>query len=420
MTDLVWQNERKKISDLIPAEYNPRRMTDKQKADLDSSLHKLSLADPIIINADNTVIGGHQRLKILAEKGFEEIDVRIPSRQLTLEEEKELNIRLNKNIGEWDEKFLTEHFDQRFLVNAGFDGDFVDQIFENEAAEDNFNEEEEYKKIDEAITKRGDLYVFKNGHRVMCGDGLSLEDVSFLMGGEKADLIYMDPPYNVNYRSMSGNSYSEGKFQSKKVFSDNLSPEDYQEFMLKILQNVFQVSHDYANIYLWFATKMRVPFRLAFDQSGFKFMQEIIWLKERFHLSHGAHFHRCYEPCMIGYKDFKKKYCKESDAWDLDRMTFEERLDVWFCHRDKAIDYLHPTQRPIRLHERAIKMSSEAGMIVLDLFGGSGSTLMCCEQLQRRAYVMELDPKYCDVILNRYQKSYGPDFLKEKITLCQK
>lgn len=339
------------------------------------------------------------------------MDVRVPERELSIEEEKELNLRLNKNSGEFDLGLLTS-FDPSMLVNVGFEGDFVDSIFNLDTSEDGFNGEEEYKKIENPQTINGDVYEFPGGHRLMCGSATKFSDVEKLMGGGKADLIYTDPPYNVDYKSSSGNGYSSGKFKSNKIFNDNLEDGNFIDFLRDAFLNAFAFSHEHTNVYCWFAMNNYSQFRCAIESAGFRYMQTIQWMKERFVLSMGWYYHRITEPCMIFYKDWNKKflhysYAKNHDMWQMDKQTFEESLDIWYQNRYKSKDYEHPTQKPVRLGERALKKNSEVGHIVLDLFGGSGSTLMCAHQLQRKAYLMELDPKYCDVIIKRFEKFTG-------------
>lgn len=178
---ISWSNATRKVSELVPAKYNPRKLSDKDKKDLSSSLNKFSLADPIIINQNNTVIGGHMRLKILIEKGIENVDVRLPDRLLSDEEERELNLRLNKNTGAWDEALLM-NFNPLLLVEAGFDGDFVDSLLKVDTIEDDFDEDAELSKIHEPGTKRGDIYLLGD-HRLLCGDSQAFGDVEKLMGG---------------------------------------------------------------------------------------------------------------------------------------------------------------------------------------------------------------------------------------------
>jgi len=281
---------------------------------------------------------------------------------------------------------------------------------------DNFKELEDDEQIDsitDPISKPGELYQL-GLHRLLCGDSTKREDVERLMSGQKADLIFTDPPYNVNYESSAGNSYGKGKYGENKIFNDNKSDDDFVLFLTDAMTNAFAFSHEHANLYCWFALTNYTQFRTACENAGFNYGQTIIWLKEHFVMAFGQDFHRMYEPAMLMYKDFKsrflnKTYVKESDVWDLDRLSFEERLDIWYAHRDDTNEYVHPTQKPVALAERALKRNSERNHNVLDLFGGSGSTLFACEQMERNCYMMEMDPKYCDVIRKRYARYIGKE-----------
>lgn len=394
-----WKNERRRLSDLSPAKYNPRRLSPKQKADLNESIERFDLVDPIIVNSNNVIIGGHQRYALLLDRGVDFVDVRVPERELTIEEEKELNLRLNKNTGEFDLGLLAG-FDPSMLTNVGFEGDFVDELFDMQGKEDDFDAEAEVEKIVTPDTIEGDIYEFPGGHRLMCGNATIFTDVERLLAGQRADLIFTDPPYNVAYKGKKG------------IKNDDQDPDEFARFLQDAFTNAFAFSHDHANVYCWFAMSNYSEFRHSIEAAGFRYMQVIQWLKDRFALSRGWYYHRISEPCMIFYKDWNKKfvnpyYAKNHDMWQMDKMTFEESLDVWFQQRDQTKDYDHPTQKPVRLGERAFKKNSEAGHIVLDLFGGSGSTLILAHQLERHCYVMELDPKYCDVIVKRFERLFG-------------
>lgn len=234
----------------------------------------------------------------------------------------------------------------------------------------------------------------------MCGSATAFTDVERLLAGRQADLVFTDPPYGVAYKGKKG------------IKNDDLSQDDFVQFLREAFTNAFAFSHEHANVYCWFAMSNYTEFRSSIELSGWRYMQVVHWLKDRFALSRGWYYHRITEPCMIFYKDWNKKfvnpyYAKNHDMWQVDKLTFEESLDIWFQNRDQSKDYEHPTQKPVRLGERALKKNSEVSHIVLDLFGGSGSTLICAHQLERKAYLMELDPKYCDVIIKRFENLTG-------------
>jgi len=405
-----------KIDDLKPAEYNPRKWSEEQIKQLKSSIGKFGLVEPIVANRaqgrENVVIGGHFRLYVAKQLGFVDVPVvyvNIPD----LEKEKELNLRLNRNVGEFDFKMLGE-FDEDLLKEVGFTGFEIDKAFDLKTSEDEFDADEEAKKIENPQAQLGDVYELCE-HRLMCGDSTKPEDVKKLMGGGLAQLIFTDPPYMVDYKSPVGLSYNSKKYAGSdgKIFNDNLSDEKAMEFYIAVLKNLYENSTDTCPIYWWFASKNMLMNRIAFAETDWYFSQMIIWLKNSMILSRGQDYHRCYEPCLFGWKKGKTHFSNKQiadlkDSWmELDFESFQDQLEVWFQKRDTTTEYVHPTQKPVGLAERALRKSSRQGDIVLDLFGGSGSTLIACQQMMRRAFVMELDPRYVDVIIARWQKLTG-------------
>lgn len=189
-------------------------------------------------------------------------------------------------------------------------------------------------------------------------------------------------------------------------------------FYIAVLKNLHEFSEDNAPIYWWYAGKNSVINMLAWIEAGFYMSQIVIWLKNSMVYSRGQDFHRCYEPCMFGWKQKKSHFINKQvanlkDVWlQMETAEFADMLDIWFSKRDSTAEYVHPTQKPVKLAERALRKSSRQDDIVLDLFGGSGSTLIACEQMHRRARLMELDPKYVDVIIKRWERLTGKKAVK--------
>ena len=209
-------------------------------------------------------------------------------------------------------------------------------------------------------------------------------------------------------------SYDSKKFGGTggKIFNDNLTDEDCQKFYSDVLANLYAHTTDDAAIYWWYATSNHGLNAEAFKRTKWHLSQVLIWLKNSMVIAQGQDYHRQYEPCMFGWKKGKKHYKNKNitnlkDVFNLDHDDYLEMLDVWYERRDNTSTYVHPTQKPLRLAERGLKKNSELEDIVIDLFGGSGSTLMACDQMKRKARLMELDPKYCDVIVTRYFKHTG-------------
>ena len=415
MDKLVWTTEKRRVKDLIPFEYNPRRLSKKRKKKLIESLEKFNLAEIPAVNSDNKIIAGHQRIMILMEleRGDELIDVRVPNRPLTDDEFREYNIRSNVEYGEWDLELLEEYFDDLDLDEFGLD---IDELTALDVAPE-FREEKEGEFDDtppvHPVSKPGDVFSFisknkKISHRLMCGNSANADDVEKLMSGDKAHLVFTDPPYNVNYKSRSGHSYSSKKYGSVegKIFNDNKTDNEAVNFYTDVLTNLYDFTRDDTPIYWWYALNNYMLSYRGFKNAGWHISQTIIWLKENIIFSPGADFHRTFEPCMFGWKKGKKHYKNKTinnlkDIIALDFNDYKNAVDIWYERRDKINTYVHPTQKPTALCERALDKHSRKNFVVLDLFSGSGSTLIACEKKSRQARVMELDPKYVDVSFRR-------------------
>ena len=375
---ITWITEKRKLSDLNPAKYNPRKWPEKETKDLEQSLKKFNVADPIVINANNTIIGGHFRVNILKNKGLQEIDCRIPSRLLTDEEERELNLRLNKNLGEWDFETLA-NFDEDMLKDVGFTSEELDKIFQLEPE----GKEDEVPDERETDIKLGDMFQLGN-HRLLCGDATKREDVERLMDGQKADMVFTDPPYNVNYSGC-------GVQTSNQIMNDKMGMEEFNSFLAGAFSNYKTFSKGGAALYICHGDGKPMV-RVAFETNFNKFFKQsatIVWVKNVASMGY-QHYRGKHEPILYGWNDEKSPFYgdrKQTTVWEVKRET----------------NYKHPTQKPVELIERAINNSAKREDIVLDLFGGSGSTMIACERLNRKCYMMELDPKYCQVIIDRWE-----------------
>jgi DNA modification methylase len=408
MEQLTWKVEKRQVSDLKNWEKNPRKITAVAFGKLKDRIIKRGMHDVLKTDGHDVVLSGNQRKRALIDLGITEVFVMIPSRELTEEEKGTIALESNKNDGEWDWDMLANNFDIDNLKDIGFTNNEIG-FMQEEAEEDSFDAEAEAAKNATPESKPGEVYELGR-HRLMCGSSDKLEDVQKLMNGEKASLIFTDPPYMVDYTSPAGMSYESKKYggDGGRILNDNLKPEDAIAFYTQVLKNLYAVSEDYAPLYWWYASRNQDWNRKAFEEAGWKFSQIIIWVKNSMILSR-QDFHRCYEPCMFGWKEGKSHYTNKmianlKDVEALDVEHFSDMLDVWFQKRDNTQSYIHPTQKPVRLAGRAIRKSSLRDQIVVDLFGGSGSTLIACEQMERKCYTMELDPKYCDAIRKRYKQ----------------
>lgn len=249
----------------------------------------------------------------------------------------------------------------------------------------------------------------------MCGDSTSLEDVGLLMDKDRADLVFTDPPYMVDYQSPAGMTFKSKKFEDEgKIKNDNLNDEEALQFYIDVLKCLYAYSKDTAALYWWLAMRNWHINQKAMLETDWYPSQTIIWVKESMVFAAGQDFHRMYEPCIFGWKKGKVHYKNKrvvnfKDVFTLAKGELQDIVDVWMESRDKTSEYVHPTQKPIGLCLRALRKHTRQNDVVLDLFGGSGSTLIACEGFGRSARLMELDPKFCDAIRKRYAKLIGEE-----------
>lgn len=389
------------INKLIPATYNPRKdlkPDDAEYIKIKNSIVKFGFVSPLVINKDMTVIGGHQRLKVLKDLGITEVECIVVDLDKT--NEKALNIALNKIQGDWDEDKLEallqelklEEFDMNL---TGFDFDEVDEILNdiNGTKEDNFDVDSAYEEIEEPITKPGDIWILGN-HRLMCGDSTHKDDIMRLMNNQDADMLLTDPPYNVDYVGKTA--------EALKIKNDNMDDNQFYEFLRKVFENMYIVTKEGASIYVFHADTEGINFRKAFKDAGFKLAECLIWKKDCFVMGR-QDYQWQHEPVLYGWKEGKAHY------------FINDRTQSTILEFDRPKQStLHPTMKPIDLIAKLIKNSSKENDIILDLFGGSGSTTIAAEQLNRKCYTMELDPKYCDVIVKRWETMTNREAILEK------
>lgn len=389
------------IEKLKPAEYNPRKdlkPEDEEYQKIKKSLVEFGYVAPVIVNADMTVIGGHQRLKVLKELGYTEIECNIVD--LDKDKEKALNIALNKITGEWDNTKLEELLAELKETNidmdmTGFSFDEVDNMLKDitGSKEDDFDVDQALNEIEEPTSKPGDVWILGR-HRLMCGNSTQKEEVMRLMNKQEADMLLTDPPYNVDYVGKTS--------EALKIENDNMNETEFYNFLIDAFRNMFESVKYGGSIYVFHADTEGLNFRNAFKAVGFKLAQCLVWVKNTFVMGRQDYQWR-HEPILYGWKEGAGHYFvdnrKQSTVLEFDKPSRNAE---------------HPTMKPIDLLVYLIKNSSKENDIILDLFGGSGSTLIAAEQIQRTCYVMELDPKYCDVIIKRWENLTGQKAILEK------
>lgn len=417
MIKLSWHTEQRKVKDLHAWDRNPRRISDKDKDDLARSLEKFDYVEVVIINTDNRIIGGHQRVSQLldAGKGEEKIEVRVPNRKLSNKEFEELAIRLNKNRGEWDEEKLQDFFTGDDLKAWGFNQQELNNIFDDaaEITEDEFDAEKEARKIKRPQTNPGDLYILGN-HKLLCADSKDPANVSILMAADQASMVYCDPPYNINYNYESGLNKGK-KVYTEQKFSDSKSIDQYRELISSTLSNAIANAGKHIHVFYWCDQNYIGMVQDVFRQHGITPKRVCFWIKNTFNPVPQSAFNKLIEPCVYGTIGSPHLNGNIKNITELLNSTNAEEsfheamvfLDAWLIHRTHTNDYEHPTQKPLSLHEKPLKRCSSPGNIVIDLFGGGGSTLISCEQLGRKARLIEQDPIFCDVIVRRWERLTG-------------
>lgn len=379
------------IDRLVPYINNARTHSPEQINKLRSSLREFGFINPVIIDRDYGVIAGHGRILAAKEEGITEVPC-VFADYLTEAQKKAYIIADNRMAMDagWDEELLRVEIEalqaEAFDVSlTGFDPDEIDDLFKDSLKDgihdDDFDIEAELKKL--TFTKAGDVWTLGR-HRLVCGDSTKKETYDTLMDGKKANLVLTDPPYNVNYEGTAG-----------KIKNDHMANDAFYQFLLDAFTNMEAVMADDASIYVFHADTEGLSFRRAFVDAGFYLSGCCIWKKNSLVLGRSP-YQWIHEPVLFGWKKSGKHVWyagrKETTVWEYDKPK-------------KNAD--HPTMKPIALLAYPIMNSSMTGTIVLDPFGGSGSTLIACEQSDRTCYTVELDEKFCDVIVKRYIEQAG-------------
>ena len=416
MEELQWRTAQKRVNDLIPQDINPRVISDKQMSDLKKNLKKFNLVEIPAIDFNGKILAGHQRIAALKLLGREEelIDVRIPNRKLTKEESEGYLIASNALGGDWDFSKL-KSFDLDLLTDVGLDQIDLSHFWDKELEvnDENFNVEDEIKKIRKPKTKSGDL-IYLGPHKLLCASSTDPKNLKKLFGNDKASMIYSDPPYNLKIDYAKGIG---GKQNYGGNVNDNRSYEEYRKFIKDSLISALTITKSDCHIFYWSDQCLIGLIQELYRELNITNKRVCLWLKNSQNPTPMVSFNKCYEPAIYGV--IGKPYITPSiqnlnEILNKELTTgnnlFEEifdQLDIWLIKRLSGQKYEHATSKPPKLHEKAIRRCTKLGDIILDSFSGSGSTIIAGEQLKRKVYALELEPIFCDLTIKRYKKLTG-------------
>lgn len=405
------------ISELKPAERNARRHQEKDIEAIKKSIQEFGFNDPIgVWGPENTIVEGHGRLQAALELGLEEVPV-VHLDHLTDEQRRAYALAHNRTaeLSEWDLEVMDEELAGIFDIDMDAFG--FDEFGPEESIDDIQEDDFEVKTPEEPRTKRGDVWILGE-HRLLCGDSTEPAEIAEFLGGCKADLLLTDPPYNVDYTGKTKDAL--------KIQNDSMDDQSFRAFLTDAMNAATPVMKPGAAFYIWHASSEGFNFHAACRAAGLHVRQTLVWVKNTMVLGR-QDYHWKHEPCLYGWKDGAAHYftpdrrqttviedqldfakMKKDQLVELLKELYSEQTPTSVMHEDKPlVSDMHPTMKPIKLMARCIKNSTRTGDVVLDLFGGSGSTMIAAEQLGRKCYMVELDPFYCDVIIDRWEKFTG-------------
>jgi DNA modification methylase len=379
------------INTIKPYENNPRKLSEQAIEKVAMSLKEYGFRQPIVVDKNNIIVAGHTRYRASKKLGYTKVPITIVD-NLTPEQINAYRIADNRTAEEsdWDNELLKMEIKELELKDfnldlLGFNEDQLNEILFDE--KQGLTDEDAVPETPiEPKTKLGDIYILEN-HRLMCGDSTSIHAVEKLINGQKADMVFTDPPYGIDYSG--GRTQVVATKTYGKILNDNLEGEELGSLIVLAFTYIKQD----ADVYICVSPLKQKPFLDSIEKLNKKIDAVIVWDKKNAGLGYMKYRRQCEFILYVKGGDFKKG----------DKSDF----DLWSISKDKTTEYIHGTQKPVALIERAINNSSKGDDIILDLFGGSGSTLIACEKLNRINHIMELDPKYCDVIVKRWEQFTG-------------
>jgi DNA modification methylase len=380
---------------------------------LKKSLETYGLVEIPAIDLDGTILAGHQRIKVLQllGQGGTEIDVRVPNRQLTIEEAEAYLIGSNSIHGDWDFDLLKD-FEMDLLIDLGFDQKELDDIWNKELKKE-FDVEKELKKITKAKTKPGDIILLGN-NKLICGDSTKPETLERLFDNERASMIMSDPIYNI---AIDYNKGIGGKQSYGGTVDDSKSDVEYKNFLKSSMEAALAVTKPDAHVFYWSDETYIWLIQTLYRELGITNKRVCLWLKNSQNPVPSVAFNKCYEPCTYGVRGnppLVKGVTKLNEVMNADMTTGNDLLQqvhdfftIWPEARLSSKDYEHSTMKPPALYEKAIRRCSKAGDIILDSFNGSGSNLIAAQRLGRRVYAAEIEPTFCDLTIKRFEAETG-------------
>jgi DNA modification methylase len=393
---------------------NPRKITKEAFERLINRIKARGFHDVVKIDTDNTILSGNQRKKALVELSIKEVTVLVPNRKLSEAEKNSVALESNTNDGTWDFEAL-KSFDLKALTDIGFEKSELENIWnENlKAEDDDFQIDKELEKIKNPKTKLGDI-LHIGPHKLICGDSTNPTVLKRLFGNEKASMIYSDPVYNIkiDYNGGIGGKQSYGG-----NVNDDRTDTEYRGFIKKSLENGLSVAHRDAHVFYWCDQTYIGLLQDLYREQGIVNKRVCLWVKNAQNPTPGVAFSKCYEPCVYGLrgKPYIAKNIQNLNEVMNDGLTTGnnlmsealDHLDLWFVKRLSGKEYEHATSKPPTLHQKAIRRCTKPNEIILDSFSGSFSTAIAADQLKRRVYAVELEPRFCDLAAIRYERLTG-------------
>ena len=404
------------IKEIKPSPYNPRKISNEDFAQLVESLRQYSFVEPLVVNSNperyGNLIGGHQRLKAAIHLGF----TKVPVVFIDLDEkhERALNLRLNRNTGEFNIELL-KNFDIGELLDVGFNDSDLGDIWNDalETDDDDFDQEKAVKQATDTSIELGDMFQLGK-HRLICGDSTDAGVLKRLVGDSKPTMFYSDPVYNIGLDYDKGVGLKAG-YGGKT--NDSKSESEYETFLGDILTASLPLLAEDAHVFMYCDQTYIGLLQALMAKHDLKNRRVCLWIKNGFNVVPQVAFNKAYEPCVYatrgtpflsdGSRNLTEILNKDVASGNRSIDDIVDLFDIWLAKREAGQDYQHPTQKPVTLHEKPLKRCTKVGDVVLDVFGGSGSTLIACEQMKRTALLSEIEPVFCQVIIDRWEAMTG-------------